>query len=113
MGYVEAFAKVGELFGEAKPITHPSFIKQDGIYLLFDGSKSISGARDKLYFTIAIAANSLKGENSVMGKVDEFRSLVIGESLLDWEETKSVSFETSTLYIVACSIVYNLDYRRE
>jgi len=111
VGYVEAFTKVETVFPEAKVIVHPSLIKQDGFYLLFEGSKSSSKFKDKLFFTLAIAANSFKNENGVMQKVDEFRERTIKESLFEWEETKSVALETSTLYIVACGFSYDLDFR--
>lgn len=111
MGYVEAFGDVETLFPEAIVLSAPELIKQAGTYLLFDGAKSLSAAEDTLFFSIAIAANSYTKSNGVMQKADDFRRRCIPSTKIKFNDIKALSFENSSLYIVACRVVYNLDFR--
>lgn len=112
MGYVAAFLKVEEIFPEAKTIASPTQIKQDGIYLLFDGSKALNLAEDEIYFTLAVCANSYTKENGVMPKVDELRKTALeafSTNDIRWKEIKALSFEGSTLYLVVCSFTFKIE----
>lgn len=105
MGYVEAFEKASSTFPNAIEIASPSQIKQNGLYLLFDGSKSFNTVKDELFFSLVIAANSYTKENGVMQKVDELRitsNEAFAEHEIRWLEIKAISFAGSELYFMEC-----------
>jgi hypothetical protein len=113
MGYVEAFANVEAYVPEAITVASGAEIKQNGIYLLFDGAKPFSIVEDKVHFTIVVAANSYKKENGVMGVVDDLRKRSFKHDKIAWQEVKALAFENTQLYFVACKIGVEIDFRED
>lgn len=112
MGYVETYERVEEIFPEAITIASPNQIKQDGVYLLFEGSKALNITQDEISFSLAIAANSYTKENGVMSKVDALRKTAVeafSNNEIRWKEVKALSFEGSTLFLVVCSFTFKID----
>ena len=113
MGYVEAFEVVEAYVPEAIVVASGAEIKQNGIYLLFDGAKPFSVVEDKVHFTIVVAANSYTRENGVMGVVDDLRKRSFAHAKIDWQEVKALVFENAQLYFVACNIRVEIDFRED
>ena len=113
MGYVEAFEVVEAYVPEAIVVASGAEIKQNGIYLLFDGAKPFSVVEDKVHFTIVVAANSYTRGNGVMGAVDDLRIRSFKHAKIDWQEVKALAFENTQLYFVACNIRVEIDFRED
>lgn len=111
MGYVEAFGNVEAYVPEAITVASGAEIKQNGIFLLFDGARPFSVVRDKVRFTIVVAANSYTKQNGVMGIVDDLRARSFSHAKIEWQEVKALAFENTHLYFVAISIQVEIDFR--
>jgi len=112
MGYVEAFAYVEELFSEAIVISTPAQINQNGVYLLFDGARSINAAQDELFFVLVVAANSYAKQNGAMAKIDEIRNKTLETfkyASIKFGGVEALTFETGTLYLVAYKFSLEID----
>lgn len=112
MGYLEAFRAIETTFTEAIIVTDGGQIKQNGIYIFFDGSVANNKVEDTLSFTVAVASNSMTKENGAMSKVDELRKKAIDSRFdIDFKRSKGVSFENSLLYIVALEFTIKINIK--
>lgn len=114
MGYLEAIKAMESTFTEAIVITNGSQINQNGIYIFYDGSVADNIVEDTLSFTVAVAANTMTKENGAMSKVDELRKKAIDSNFdIDFKRSKGVSFENSSLYIVALEFTIKINLKED
>lgn len=112
MGYVEAFKAIESTFTEAIVISDGSKINQNGVYIFYNGSKPDNKVTDILSFAVVVAANSYTKENNVMEKVNEMRLLALDSVFdIDFKGSKGVSFENSSLYIVALEFTIKINVK--
>jgi len=105
MGYVDAFSAVSGSFIEAIVVAHPSLVNQNGVYILFNGSRAADKAQDEISFLLILAANSFVGENSLLELIDDAQERV-RNSPFDMSISNSTRAEigNNTLYSVVLNI---------
>ena len=112
MGYLEAFKAIESTFIEAIVVSDGGKINQNGTFIFYNGSKPENKVIDVLSFTVAIAANTYSQENGAMKKVDEMRELGLNSVFdIDFKGSKGVSFENSSLYIVALEFTIKINLK--
>lgn len=112
MGYLEAFKAIESTFKDAIVVTNANHINQSGVYVLFDGSVANNKVEDVLSFTLAVASHTLTKENGAMSEVDKLRKIALDSKWnIDFKRSKGVSFETSTLYIVALEFTIKINIK--
>lgn len=110
----EAIEKIKEIFPKAICINGVEAIKQNGLYLVFDGCEAISPAIDLAKFALVLAANSLEGDNfAAIGELEQIRAELFrfgakhGESY--YKQIKAAKFEGSALYLYAVIFEIEID----
>lgn len=105
MGYVDKFVRIKEIAGDVIEIYSPKEINQNGVYLYFDGVKSLNILEDILNFSIIAAHNSYVGDGGVLGVVEDIRKRFlecIDEDIV-FNNISNVSIEGSILYMARVS----------
>jgi len=112
LGYLKAFKAIFSTFKEAIVVTNVNFINQNGVYIFFDGSVANNKVEDTLSFSVAVASHTLTKENGAMRKVDELRLQALNSNFdIDFKRCKAVSFESSSLYIVALEFTIKINVK--
>lgn len=110
----EAIEKIKEIFPKAICINGVETIKQNGLYLVFDGCDVVSPAIDLAKFALVLAANSLDSDNfAALRELEQIRTELFrfgaryGESY--YKQIRAAKFEGSTLYLYAVIFEIEID----
>lgn len=105
MGYVDAFRAIESTFTEAIVLSSGEAVNQSGTYIFFDGSNAKNPVEDELSFTLVVASNTYTGENGAMSEIDKYRKRVLKSPFnIEFKRCSGVSFENSSLYLVAMEL---------
>lgn len=108
MDLIEATELVQEKFPKGKFISNLEHIKQNGLYLYFDGVLENNTSTDKARFMVLVAGNSLSGDAGAISELKIIRKSIfdisVGAGKNCFKGIKAASFEGSSMFIYAISI---------
>ncbi len=115
----QAVSELKKMFPDILDINDPAAIRQNGLYLYFDGSAPVSATKDRAHFIVLLAGNSFSTKElmnegspvcerlSVLRKT-LFEYVAVNGNDLAFKGIKAAMFEGSTLYVYAISIGFDI-----
>lgn len=114
MDIIEKYNELQATFSEAIVVSGISQIRQNGVYLYFDGTNNVNTTKDNASFAIIVAGNSLAGRaDSALSLVADIRKRVFafgakyGKNY--FKGVKAAQFEGSTLFLYAVLLEIEID----